>query len=70
MEERIRAYKMRVFDKFTWGQIARILFPEAYETAPDLCALLLEQTVAYWYRTDKNAPKLCWEGDGAKAVKR
>lgn len=70
LEEKILAYKMHVFDKFTWRQIARVLFQEACETAPDLSALFLKQTVAYWYKTDKNAPKLCWESDGAKVVER
>lgn len=59
-EEKVRAYRMRVFDKLTWGQIARVLFPEAWEAAPDLCELLLSETVCHWYRHDKEAASKCW----------
>lgn len=59
-EEKIRAYRMRVFDKFTWNQIARILFPEAWKSAPHLCTLLLEETVRHWYKTNPDAPLKCW----------
>lgn len=56
-EEKVTAYRLRVFDKFTWNQIARIMFPEAYETAPTLCGILLEETVAAWYRKPGSAEK-------------
>lgn len=59
-EEKIRAYRMRVFDKPTWGQIARVMFPEAWEAAPNLCELLLEETVRHWYGSDPAAPWKCW----------
>ena len=59
-DEKIRAYRMRVFDKLTWHQIARVMFPEAYETAPDLCALLLQETVRHWYKNNSDAAEKCW----------
>lgn len=62
-EEKIRAYRMRVFDKLTWNQIARVLFPEAWEMAPNLCELLLEETVRHWYVSDPEAKWKCWAGD-------
>lgn len=66
-EEKIKAYRMRVFDKLTWNQIARVLFPEAYETAPDLCELLLQETVRHWYKTNPEAPTKCWSAGAESA---
>ena len=59
--EKVRAWELRVLDRFTWGQITRILFPEAYETAPELSTTLLANTVEHWYRNDPRAQALCWE---------
>lgn len=59
-DEKVKAYRMRVFDKLTWHQIARIMFPEAYETAPDLCKALLEGTVMAWYKNNSEATEKCW----------
>ena len=61
-EDKVRAYRMRVFDKFTWGQIARVMFPEAWETAPNLCELLLQETVRHWYKNNPEAQWKCWSG--------
>lgn len=58
-DEKISAYRMRVFYKFTWNLIARIMFPEAYETAPNLCGILLEETVRAWYRKP-GSPEKAW----------
>lgn len=58
-DEKIAAYRMRVFDKFTWNQIVRIMFPEAYEVAPDLCEILLEGTVRAWYKKP-GSPEKAW----------
>ena len=59
--EKVRAWELRVLARFTWSQITRILFPEAYDEAPEPSTTLLANTVAHWYKTDKRAQALCWE---------